>query len=67
MNLDEAVIAWTPRTEKWASDPFCGTLRIDLIAGSNYSGAEDVVAARRPPDSRYLFIDKCYVEGAPCP
>jgi hypothetical protein len=40
-----------------------------LIVSSswNYYGAEHVVAARRPPDQKYLFVDKCGVEGAPCP
>jgi hypothetical protein len=38
-----------------------------IVSGRNIPGGEDVVAARRPPDSRYLFVDKCSVEGAPCP
>lgn len=34
MKLDEAVIAWTPGTQKWAGDPLHGTVRIGLIKDS---------------------------------
>lgn len=37
-----------------------------IISRRTYYGAEDVVAVRRAPHTRYLFVDKCSVEGVRC-
>lgn len=38
-----------------------------IISVQAYYGAKHVVAAQRPPDTHYFYIDKCGVESAPCP
>ncbi len=38
-----------------------------IISVQAYYGVKHVVAAQRPPDAHYFYVDKCGVEGAPCP
>jgi hypothetical protein len=37
-----------------------------IVSKRNY-GDDVTVAARQAASSQYLFFDRCYIEGAPCP